>query len=122
MAENKKRMTSAILLSVLSVFYDIGGLRTTVTFCDIKSDGLTFIQSFETFTLNCGIVYKYISSFISCDESIPLFGIEPLYFACCHFGSPILCIPELSHIFSNYFEYIEKIITLFPCMQVDETA
>lgn len=87
---------------------DVGSLRSAVTLCNIKADCLTFIQSLESFTLNCGIMYEDIIAVICCDEAIALFSVEPFYLTCCHntFESPIymICIPALS--FScTYSEY-----------------
>ena len=80
---------------------NIGSLRSAVTLCDIECDCLSFVQSLESFSLDCGIMYEYIFSFISCDESITFLCIKPFNFACSHrlFESPILCTQDMQCIF-----------------------
>lgn len=91
---------------------DVGSLRSAVTLCNIKADSLTLIQSLESFTLNCGIMYEDIIAVICCDEAIALFSVEPFYLTCCHntSESPIFLLYPRIIIFM-YILRIQKYIS-----------
>ena len=59
-------------------------LRSAVACHDFECDGLSFVQSFKTFTLNSRIVYEYVFSFLVCDKAVSFLCVEPLYSSFVH--------------------------------------
>ena len=100
MNRNEKKQPQAVFYACIklkSELNNIRGLRTAVAFGDIECYCLALVECLESVGLDCGIMYEYVVSVISCDESITFFCIEPLNFACCHcfFESPILCTQDM---------------------------
>lgn len=103
---------------------DVGSLWSAVTLCNIKADCLTLIQSFESFTLNCGIMYEDIIAVICCDEAIALFSVEPFYLTCCHntSESPIFSIVSTALSFLMYILRIQKYISTLATLTQEESG
>jgi hypothetical protein len=59
--------------------YDVLGLRTFLSLGHFHRDLLTFFQGFESFHLDRSVVYEYILTAFSLDETKSLVIIEPLY-------------------------------------------
>ena len=70
----------SLLLELDNVF----SLRASVSILDIEAYSLTFVKSLEAFTLNGRLMNENILSVITCNETIALFSVEPLYFSCSH--------------------------------------
>ncbi|PTX62572.1 hypothetical protein C8P63_105169 [Melghirimyces profundicolus] len=70
-------------------FRYVGSLRSTRAFHDFKLDGLTFVQRFKAFFLNCGVMNENVVPAIALDETITFFRVEPLDFAL-HNNNPFI--------------------------------
>jgi len=60
-------------------FYYVLSLWATVALNDVELNFLTFVQSFETVTLDCAEVYEYIVSAFYLNETETFFCVKPFY-------------------------------------------
>ncbi len=63
---------------------DVFGLKAFFAGDDVEVDFVTFIQSAEAVPLNGAIMNKNVLTGFLCDETKPMFIVEPLYFAAGH--------------------------------------
>ena len=80
--------------------YNVGSLRSTVSFCDIEGNGLAFLQSLVAVSYDTGEMYEYVLSVLRVgDEAVALCCVEPLNCTLVHKMPPVnienkLVVPE----------------------------
>ena len=77
--------------SDLRYYYNVGSLRSTISFGYIEGNGLAFLQSLEAISNDAGEMYEYILACLRVgDEAVSLCSVEPLNSTLVHSKLPPL--------------------------------
>ena len=74
----------------LRYYYNVGSLRSAVSFSNVECNGLAFLQSLVAVCYDTGEMYEYVLSVLRVgDEAVALGCVEPLNCALVHKMPPV---------------------------------
>lgn len=84
----------AVFIQFRLQFHYVLGLGTAVTFNYVELNSLSFVQGFESISLDSAKMYEYIIAAFNFNKTKTFFCIKPFYCTCLH----------LSNTSTNFFQ------------------